>query len=391
MSSTYREISDNLLHYIETQNYRGYDPYDTLNSWLPFEFFGKWGRPVAIQIQKRNPINVRPVIGIKKGYNPKAMGLFLQSYSLMYKNNPSDEVRSKMDFLFNWLRDNRSKGFNHYCWGYNFDWASSVKFLPAYSPTIVVSVFVAKGIIEYHKSTQNPEAIMVLKSIAEFVINDLPQSKDQSGICFSYSTIEKDCCYNASMLGSELMAYLYQVTNMEEYKELAIASAEFVVDKQKEDGRWNYSINLETGKERTQIDFHQGYVIDSLGYIMKYIPSTIDKFERAFLNGLKYYESQFLENGQCLYRVPHKWPVDIHNQAQGIITFTRWAEEKENYLDKAHRIADYTIRHLYSKTGGFFYYKKYPWVTIKTPFIRWGQAWMLLALTEMAISKEGND
>ncbi len=33
--------------------------------------------------------------------------------------------------------------------------------------------------------------------------------------------------------------------------------------------------------------------------------------------------------------------------------------------------------------SGFFYYRKYPWFTNKIPFIRWGQAWMLLALSEL--------
>jgi len=377
------QVTNDLITFIEAEEFKGYDPYDTLNSRIPFGWLGKWGKPIGIQIQKRNPINIRPLIGIKKDYNSKAMGLLLHAYSLMYQRRANEAIKSKIDFLFNWLLKNRTEGFKHFCWGYNFDWASSEKLLRAYSPTIVVSVFIAKGIIAYYETFKDQKSLEVLKSIGQFIKEDLIISEDSSGICFSYSTIEADCCYNASMLGSELFAFLYRETRIEEYKELAIRSVNFVVDKQKHDGRWNYSIKLETGKERKQIDFHQGYVIDSLGYVMKYIPSTKEVFMPYFKKGLAYYQQkQFLANGQSLYRFPSIWPIEIHNQAQGIITFARWADLDEEYLSQSETIAKYTIDQMLSPKG-YFYYKKYPWLTIKTPFIRWSQAWMLLALTEL--------
>ncbi len=388
--ANYQKVSNQLQLYIESEQFKGYDPYDTLNSWIPFHWLGKWGGPIAIQIQKRNPINVRPFIGIKKEYNPKALGLLLHAYTIQYQRNATEETKNHIDFLFQWLLNNPSKGFKHYCWGYNFDWASSVKVLKAYSPTIVVSGFIAKAIIEYYQTFHDDKALEVLKSIGNFIREELPISTDHSGICFSYSTIETDCCYNASMLGSELFAFLFSVTKDEVYKKLAVDSTNFVVDKQKADGKWDYSIDLKTGKERTQIDFHQGYVIDSLANVIKYIPESKSEFESTLNKGLQYYRTQFLENGQSYYRVPAKWPVDIHNQAQGIVTFSRLAHLNEDYLTIAQQIADYTIKNIRSSKG-YFYYKKYPWIAIKTPFMRWSQAWMFLALAEIIMKIETNN
>lgn len=389
MHSNYQEASNKLQAYIEKEEFKGYDPYDTLNSWVPFHWIGKWGKPIGIQIQKRNPINIRSLIGIKKDYNPKAIGLLLHAYSLKYIIKKEPAIKANMDFLFNWLIENRTAGFNQYCWGYNFDWASSAKFIEAFSPTIVVSVFIAKGIIAYYQVTKDSKALEVLKSIGEFILQHLPISEDQSGICFSYSTIDKDCCYNASMLGSELFAFLYHENNEEHYKELAIRSSDFVVDKQKGNGSWNYSIDLKSGKERTQIDFHQGYVIDSLANVVKYIPSTKDKYKTSITKGMEYYASQFLSNGQSMYRMPDKWPVEIHNQAQGIISFARLAHINSEYLEVSQRIADYTLKNMCSSKG-YFYYKKYPWMTIKIPFMRWSQAWMFLALNELKYALDNN-
>ena len=374
------EVCSQLIRYIEKEEYRGYDPYDTLNSPLPFGLIGKWGKPIAIQIQKRNPLNIRPFIGIKKGYNPKAMGLFLQAYSLRYQRTQEADLLPKMDWLFNWLIENYTEGYSGYCWGYNFDWASSVKLLPAYSPTIVVSCFVAKGIREYYAATKKPRALEVLESIATFLDRDLEKTEDQDGICISYSTIEPDCCYNASMLGAELFAFLYSETKEERYRELALKASRFVVKKQQEDGRWNYSINLETGKERQQIDFHQGYVLDSLAYVMQYISEAKQEFESAWQKGTDFYAQNQFVSGRALYRYPSVWPVDIHNQAQGIISFSRW-KRKSDDLNLARSIVEYSSQKMRASQG-YFYYKKYPWVTIKTPFIRWGQGWMFLALEE---------
>jgi hypothetical protein len=377
-----------LKAYVESEKFKGYDPYDTLNSPIPFHWFGKWGQVLPIQFQKRNPFNIRFLLGIKKDYNPKAIGLFLHAYSLDYQSNKNEETLDKMSFFFNWLLDNRTEGYSEYCWGYNFDWASPVKFLEKFSPTIVVSGFVAKGVFEYYQATQTPKALEVLKSIGDFTKNQLEWTETDKGKCVSYSTKTIDCCYNANMLGAELYARLYSLTKEERYKDLACKMTDFTVAYQKESGLWNYGIDLKTGKERTQIDFHQGYVLDSIHYVIKYCGNN-----EVYLNALKlgakyYFKNQFKETGQSIYRVPNDYPVEIHNQAQGIITLTRLAYLSKEYAPFVTTIANWTSENMQSKKG-YFYYKKYPLHTIKTPFMRWSQAWMLLALTEFKNAKNG--
>jgi len=64
-----------LKRYVEAEDFRGYDPYDALNAPIDFHKFGKWLPAIATQLQKRNPVNLRPFLGIRKGINPKAFGL----------------------------------------------------------------------------------------------------------------------------------------------------------------------------------------------------------------------------------------------------------------------------------------------------------------------------
>jgi hypothetical protein len=87
----------------------------------------------------------------------------------------------------------------------------------------------------------------------------------------------------------------------------------------------------------------------------------------------------FRPDGSSYYRHPLPYPVDIHNQAQGIITFTKLGKLDKNYLESTKLITMWTIANMQDKSG-YFYYQKWPFVTNKTPHMRWGQAWMMLAL-----------
>ncbi len=374
--------------FVRLENYMGYDPYDTLNSSIPFRKMGKWGPVLAIQFQKRNPFNFRGVLGIKKDTNPKAIGLFLHSYSLRCQAGERG-LEPTMDELFQRLLELRTEGYKEYCWGYNFDWASPVKFLPKWSPTIVVTGFIAKGVFEYYQATKNQQALTVLRSISDFILNHLPLSEDETGICFSYSTQVKDCCYNASMLGCEHFSRMYHLTGEERFKDLATRSANFTLSRQKQDGSWKYSINLESGEERSQIDFHQGYVLDSLHYYIEFCKPEDERYKKALADGAKFYfEQQFESTGQSFWRLPKKWPVEIHNQSQGIITFIRLKYLDERYAKFSRRIAEWTLENMFNHKKGYFYYKKYPTHTMKTPMMRWSQAWMHLALNELILAGE---
>ena len=372
-----------LRTYVEREEFRGYDPYDTLNAPLPFERLGKWGPALAIQLQKRNPVNLRPILGIKKEENPKGIGLLLHAYATLYQKEGTGETLKTAKALFEWLVRHPSEGYSGYCWGYNFDWANPGKYLKAYTPSIVVTGFVGKGLFKYYQVTGDEKALDVLRSACDFILEDLPRSEDQTGICFSYTPIQQDACYNASMLGAELFAKVASVTGENRLMELATRAVDFVVAHQHADGRWNYSLDLQSGEERRQIDFHQGFVLDSLDAYMKYSGTEDEKYLQALKRGADYYRrEQFFESGQAKWRLPRVWPVDIHNQAQGIITFTSLSYLEPAWLSYAGKVARWTIRHMQDKEG-YFYYRKGRFVTNRIPYMRWSQAWMMRALADL--------
>ena len=74
MNSSFQKLKK----YCENQNFKGWDPYDGLNSKVFNAFYlnkVQFFRLAWIQLFKRNPINLRNLLLVPKEYNPKGLGL----------------------------------------------------------------------------------------------------------------------------------------------------------------------------------------------------------------------------------------------------------------------------------------------------------------------------
>lgn len=386
MYNKYKNVLLSLHNYCRKESFIGYSLYDSHNSFIPFEKFGRSISFYVNQIIKRSPINIRPLIGVKKGINPKAYGLLLNSYSKIKSLNIlNDQLIDSLNHkFFNRLVENYSKGYSGYCWGYNYDWPQkNGEMIPAYTPSGVVTGFNCSGIFSYFNAYQNDKAKAVISDSASFVLNDLHLSDTKYGLCFSYTPVKKDLTINANLLAAEVLAYDDYLHKKKEHRELILGVLDFTKNLQNEDGSWYYSHNIETFEPKKQIDFHQGYVLETMDIILKLCSIKDDVYEKCITMGLEfYYKNQFSAEGTCYWRFPSKWPVDIHNQSQGIITFSRFAEKDEKYLHFAKKITDWTIKNMQGSKGNF-YYQKWPLLTNKVNYMRWNQAWMLLALTTL--------
>ncbi|RYZ32654.1 MAG: delta-aminolevulinic acid dehydratase, partial [Sphingobacteriales bacterium] len=128
---------DKLRTYCEAEDFKGWDPYDGLNSKLfralPFIANKRLPRLAWIQLFKRSPLNLRRLARVPKDYNPKGLGLFLAGYCNLYQAEPRDEYKNKIVYLADKLLELRSDGYSGSCWGYNFDWQARAFFQPRYT------------------------------------------------------------------------------------------------------------------------------------------------------------------------------------------------------------------------------------------------------------------
>ena len=85
-----------------------------------------------------------------------------------------------------------------------------------------------------------------------------------------------------------------------------------------------YRYYPDSGKEKNQIDFHQGFILNSLNEAIHYLSLEDKKYIDAIKKGYDFYiNKQFTKDGRGMWRYPVLYPIDIHNQAVGIITFCK--------------------------------------------------------------------
>lgn len=373
-----------LKAYCEEENFKGWDPYDGLNSKvfraLPFKKF-YLARLAWIQGFKRSPINFRKILGVPKEHNSKGIALFLYGYCSLYDLSKStkdsygteEELLSRINTMAELLISLISKGYSGACWGYNFNWQNRVFFQPKNTPTVVATSFATNAMFQAYEATKNNKYLEVALSAADFVINDLNRTNDEDGMVLSYSPLDHSKVYNASLLGGRILARSYSYTKNDLHKKLSEEIISTIVKKQNKDGSWIY------GEGRTQdwIDsFHTGF---NLECIYEYGVYTEDqKFQESFHRGMDYYLNNFFEeNGRSKYFHNGIFPIDIHSPAQLIITLTKTGELKNN-MELAKRVIEWTINNMQSKKGYFFYQIK-PVVSSKISYMRWAQAWMFYA------------
>jgi len=165
--------------------------------------------------------------------------------------------------------------------------------------------------------------------------------------------------------------------------ELCKISLDKMIEFQNDDGSWYYSYYYD-GHIYRQLDFHQGFIINGLIDSMEMFPEKQSQIRKTIEKAVKTYDSIFLEDGRGYYRYPRRYPIDIHNQAQGIITYLKLYKifNDERYINMSKKICKWTIKNM-QDIDGHFYYQKGRLVTNRIPYMRWSQAWMMLALSQI--------
>lgn len=371
---------DRLRTWCEEEQFRGWDPYDGLNSRvfrsIPGIRKSRLCRLIWIQAFKRNPINLRRLLLVSKDYNPKGVGLFLNGYCNLYHLNPKEEYKEKIRFLSNKLTELVTEGYSGACWGYNFDWESKAFFQPRYTPTIVASVFIGYALLDAYEILEDEDLLDRAVSISRFILQDLNRTIDeQDKFSFSYSPLDHSTVYNATLLGSRLLARLYSITSDESMLKEAKRSIDFVMKAQREDGSWTYS----PLPFHQWIDsFHTGYNLECLAEYQRY--TADESYSSHIERGFSYYIHTFFEaDGRCKYYNNSLYPIDIHAPAQLIITLSR-LNRFAAHRQLADRVLNWVMDHMQDRKG-YFYFQLKRGIKSKIPYIRWAQGWMFFAMS----------
>ena len=378
-----RNIHESLVRlerWVERAEWKAYDTFDGLSS--PLAPVCTLNQPLLKiawqQSVRRFPINLRPMLGIQPGMSTKGMGFFAQGFLRRYEVHGTPAFLEKAKFCLQWLMDNRCPQFRGYCWGNHFEYQSRGGNISKGTPTIVWTGLIAHAFLDAYEMLEDRRYLDVARSACEFILDELGWQEFPEGILLRYYPKADILVHNSSMIGASLLARVHSFEPDSRFREMAERAVRYTLHHQTSEGAWFYGV----GDKWAWIDsFHTAYVLESLATFIR--GADARQYEPALRRGYKYFvETFFKADGTPRYYAQKTLPIDIQCASQAIQTLVNLRELHPDSVATALNVAEWTIKHMQDKSG-YFYYRKYPLITNKTPTLHWGQATMHAALANL--------
>jgi rhamnogalacturonyl hydrolase YesR len=387
----YRRALDQALNYAKTRGYAGYSKFDALNSPLldKLSFNINPLRWAYAQAVYRFPLNIRPLLQVKPGINPKAMGLFALARLLAAQVEPENKDVHEQEAreILSWLENNRAQGYHGMCCGYNYIWPNLRFYAPANSPNLVVTGNVIIAFLTAYEQLGDAKYLEIARSSVDFILNDLNTIIDTpTERAISYIPNSSWIVLNNQGLAAVIMAWVAKHTGENHLLEMARRHIQFLANQETDYGAWYYAYPPESSPV-THDNYHTGNVLDWLLYYR--LHTGDETFMPAYARGLEFYrQNLFMPDGMPKHRHNVIYPSDIHSAAQGAVTFSRAAMHfKPEYLSDAERTLNWALDNMQAPDGGFYYMKSHYW-TNKTRLMHWNEGLMSVGLGHVLLAQQ---
>lgn len=350
-----------LLARLEAVALAGWDPYDALASPVLRRLArSRLLRQAAIQTVRRLPVNVRPLLGVPRLRHAKGLALIASAHAKLGLGVRAHEILSE-------LAARSIKTEAGVAWGYDFDVQTRWGYYRRGTPNAVVTAFVLRALLDLEDDEHE-----ALRSQATRYATGVLQRRDG---WFAYYTDALTPIHNASVLVADV---LWRGSSP---GSAARAAAErafiYTLDCQRHDGSWPYGERSGLG----WVDgFHTAYVLESLA---PWVRDTGDAAARdAIVRGLDLYIGRLIDaDGAARATLDSRYPIDIHALSSGIACLSRLRDLHSEALPAASRLLEFALERMRRPDDRFAYRLHRRWRD-GTPYIRWNDAHMLVALAE---------
>jgi hypothetical protein len=163
----------------------------------------------------------------------------------------------------------RCSGYEHYCWGYPFNWETVRGTIKKGTPLITTVPYIYEAFSQVYEIDKDQKWRQIMQSIAQHAFQDYRD--------FETSPIASTCAYtpepddtgrviNASAYRAFLLTRAAFDFSEDQYREVANRNLNFVLASQNADGSWYYSRD---GKRDFIDHFHTCFVLKALTKIEK--------------------------------------------------------------------------------------------------------------------------
>lgn len=373
------ESLSRLEGWVEGHGWEGWDPYDirgkgafrTLQS-IPL--VGLKLRLLAFAF----PHRMRRIFRVEQRVYPEAMAAFSRAHFNLYRLYGSEKELGKAFSCLEWLEKNRCEDEPHFCWGAAFDWDYENLVVPKGTPDSTATSMAARAFLHAYAELGEERYLRIAESACKFLLRRLNiDHLDEESICFSYTPLDFTHVHNANLFNAALLALVGKELGSQRILGFARKAVNYTVRDQNPEGSWYYRGHPDQiGKH---IDnYHTGFILRNLGDLYRVLGN--ETIREALLTGYRYYVRHLFLDSIPKLTPERLYPIDIYSCAEAILCLTTLGELLPEAVEKARAVAKWTIENMQDRKG-YFYYRTYRLFTWRFPYIRWGQAIMLEALS----------
>jgi hypothetical protein len=278
------------------------------------------------------------------------------------------------------LKETRSQGYEHYCWGYPFNWETKRGMLREGLPFITTVPYVYEAFREVYLIDGKQDWREIMRSIAQHAVldyQDFETSENASSCSYNPGPGGSGGVVNASAYRAFLLTCAAADFSEEHYQKVADRNLNFVLQSQNADGSWYYAVD---GKGEFVDHFHTCFVLKALAKI-EAITSNAE-CTRAIERGVDYYvRNLFDERGlpKPFSRRPRTtvYRRELYDYAEcinvGVLLKGRFPALEE-ILSRVINLSEW------QKPDGSFRSRQLLFGWDNTPMHRWAQAQMFRSL-----------
>lgn len=374
-----------LERWIDANGWAGYDPYDVRGTppYLALARIGLDG-PRALRLprraldeaESRAPVLLRRLLRVQPQVNPHGIALLASGYLFRLDATGEQRYADSARACLDWLLANPSPGYSGLAWGYPFDWQSRL-LIPRGTPSGFVCVVAGEAFRHASRSLGDARFGDACRSICRFLLDDLNVHEEEAGICFSYTPVDDFQVHNTNL---QVAAFLLSV-RPEGGEDAALGAAAFTLSQQRADGSITYWSQSQDAFNPGAVDhYHTGFGLRAL--------RTIARETSSFGDELARYEAFYRD--RLWAREDDAWipkgtpdatfPLDIQACAEALLC-TATGGDLAARLPSA---VGWIVGSMQTREGWFVptarRTRRGALARSQIPFLRWGQASMLLGL-----------